>query len=171
MANRLRFALEAVDAVVARIGRERVGIRLSPYGRLFDMPHYEEIDETYTALVTALGERGLAYVHIMDQSGFTVGEKTIGDSVSERIQDLLKAFRKVLPNTALILAGGMTHERAERLIADGTIDLAAFGQPFISNPDLVQRIRNGWELTEPDRATYYGGDARGLIDYAPYAAA
>ncbi|OWT70208.1 MULTISPECIES: alkene reductase [unclassified Achromobacter] len=173
MDDRLRFALEAVDAVIARIGRERVGIRLSPYGKLFDMPHYDEIDETYTALVTALGQRGLAYVHIMDQSGFAVADtiKTTGASVSDRIQHLLTVFRAVLPHTALILAGGMTRERAERLITDGVIDLAGFGQPFISNPDLVARLRNGWTLAEPDRSTYYGGDARGLIDYAPHAAA
>ncbi|WP_233237655.1 alkene reductase [Bordetella sp. LUAb4] len=173
MDNRLRFTLEAVDAVIAKIGAERVGIRLSPYGQLFDMPHYDQIDETYTALVKALGERGLAYVHIMDQSGFAVADtiKTSGASVSDRIQQLLKVFRAALPRTALILAGGMTRARAERLIADGTIDLAGFGQPFISNPDLVARLRNGWALTEPDRGTYYGGGARGLIDYAPYAGA
>ncbi|AOR73128.1 alkene reductase [Burkholderia stabilis] len=170
MENRLRFTLDVLDAVVARIGRERVGIRLSPYGRLFDMRHYDEIDETYTALVAALGERGIAYVHIMDQSGFAAAEtiKMAGESVSDRIQQLLKAFRKTLPETALILAGGMTKERAEALIADGTVDLAGFGQPFISNPDLVARLKNGWALTDPDRSTYYGGDSRGLIDYSPF---
>jgi 2,4-dienoyl-CoA reductase-like NADH-dependent reductase (Old Yellow Enzyme family) len=171
MENRLRFALEVVDAVIARIGRERVGIRLSPYGRLFDMPHYDAIAETYTALVAALGERRIAYVHVMDQSGFGVGEKTTGESVSAMILRLLVTFRESLPETALILAGGMTRERAESLIADGTIDLAAFGQPFISNPDLVARLRHGWPLAESNRSTYYGGDARGYIDYPPYAPA
>jgi len=170
MDNRLRFALAVVDAVVARIGRERVGIRLSPYGRLFDMPLYDDIDATYTALVAALGERRIAYVHIMDQSGYGMGDKASGPTVSDKIQDLLRAFRPTLPETALILAGGMTRERADQLIGDGVIDLAAFGQPFISNPDLVARLRNGWPLAEPDRSTYYGGDARGYIDYPPYAA-
>nr|WP_315254645.1 alkene reductase [uncultured Duganella sp.] len=168
MENRLRFALEVVDAVIARIGRERVGIRLSPYGRLFGMPHYDEIDATYTALVKALGERGIAYVHIMDQSGFIIGEDATAGSVSAKIHNLLRVFRTYLPETALILAGGMTRERAEALIEDGTIDLAGFGQPFISNPDLVARLRNGWPLAQPDRATYYGGDARGLTDYPAY---
>jgi len=168
MENRLRFALEAVDAVIARIGRERVGIRLSPYGRLFDMPHHDAIDATYTALVAALGERRIAYVHIMDQSGYGAAERGNGESVSDKIHRLLRVFRTSLPETALILAGGMTRARAEQLIADGTIDLAAFGQPFIANPDLVARLRNDWPLAEPDRATYYGGDARGFIDYAPY---
>ena len=61
--NRLRFTLEVIDAVVARIGAGRVGIRISPYGQLFDMPLYEQIDETYTALATEIGARQLAYVH------------------------------------------------------------------------------------------------------------
>lgn len=170
MENRLRFALEVVDAVIARIGRERVGIRLSPYGRLFGMPHYDEIDQTYTALVKALGERGIAYVHIMDQSGFFIGDDATAVSVSSKIHNLLRVFRTDLPQTALILAGGLTRESAEALIEEGTIDLAGFGQPFISNPDLVARLRNGWPLAHPDRATYYGGDARGLIDYPAYTA-
>lgn len=168
MENRLRFALEVVDVVIAKVGRERVGIRLSPYGQLFDMPHYDQIDATYTALVAALGQRRIAYVHIMDQSGFIIGADATSDSVAGKIQHLLRVFRQHLPETALILAGNMTRERAEALIEDGTIDLAGFGQPFISNPDLVARLRNGWPLTPPDRATYYGGDSRGLIDYPPY---
>jgi N-ethylmaleimide reductase len=168
MENRLRFALEVVDAVIARIGAGRVGIRISPYGQLFDMPHYDEIDATYTALAQALGERGIAYVHVMDQSGYGMSRGNGGESVSDKIHRLLGALRRNMPQTALILAGGMTRERAEQLIGDGVIDLAAFGQPFIGNPDLVARLKNGWPLTEPDRATYYGGDAHGYIDYAPY---
>jgi 2,4-dienoyl-CoA reductase-like NADH-dependent reductase (Old Yellow Enzyme family) len=168
MENQLRFTLEVVDAAIARIGRERVGIRISPFGKLFDMPHHDAIAETYTALVAALGERRIAYVHVMDQSGFGMGDST-GESVSDMIHRLLVTFRKSLPATALILAGGMTRERADRLIADGTIDLAAFGQPFIANPDLVARLRNDWPLTKPERATYYGGDAHGFIDYRPHA--
>jgi len=171
MENRLRFALAVVDAVVARVGRERVGIRISPYGQLFDMPHYDEIDATYTALVAALGERGIAYVHVMDQSGYVSRGKTATESVSDKIHRLLTVFRTTLPETKLILAGGMTRARAEQLIGAGVIDLAAFGQPFISNPDLVARLRHGWPLAEPDRTTYYGGDAHGYIDYPPYAGA
>jgi 2,4-dienoyl-CoA reductase-like NADH-dependent reductase (Old Yellow Enzyme family) len=170
MENRLRFVLEVVDETIARVGRDRVAIRLSPFGQLFDMAHYDDIEETYTALVAALGERRIAYVHVMDQSGFGVGDST-GESVSAKIQRLLRVFRASLPATAIILAGGMTRERADSLIADGTIDLAGFGQPFISNPDLVARLRHQLPLTAPDKSTYYGGDAQGYIDYPPYASA
>lgn len=107
----------------------------------------------------------------MDPSGYGAGDKAAGKSVSGKIYRLLGVFRQSLPATSLILAGGMTRERADDLIAKGTIDLAAFGQPFISNPDLVARLRNDWSLTPTDRSTYYGGDARGFTDYAPHAAA
>jgi len=167
MENRLRFVLEVVDAVIARIGVARVGIRLSPFGKLFDMPHYDGIEETYAALMAALGHRRIAYIHIMDQSGFFYDEGS-AVPVSDRIHTLMRHARKDLPETALILAGGMTRERAESLIAEGTIDLAGFGQPFISNPDLVARLHHGLPLAPPDRETYYGGGAKGFIDYPAY---
>ena len=166
--NRLRFTLEVIDAVVARIGAARTAIRLSPYGQLFDMPLYPEIDATYTALVQAIGQRNLAYVHLMDQSGFKVGQKSVDGEGESGFSALLRSLKPYLPNTALILAGGMTRARAEQLIADGVIDLAAFGTPFISNPDLVARLQNGWELAPADRSTFYGGGAAGYIDYPAY---
>ncbi len=68
--NRLRFTVEVIDAVVKRIGAHRVGIRISPYGQLFDMPLYDQIDETYLALAEEIGKRHLAYVHVMNQDSF-----------------------------------------------------------------------------------------------------
>ncbi|REE92666.1 alkene reductase [Cupriavidus plantarum] len=171
MENRLRFTLAVIDAVVARIGASRVGIRISPYGQLFDMPLHPEIDATYTALAQEIGKRKLAYVHLMDQSGFIVGQTKIDSGAASGFQALLGKLKSYLPDTALILAGGMTRERAEQLIEDGLIDLAAFGASFISNPDLVARLENGWALTPADRSTFYGGGAEGYIDYAPYKAA
>ncbi len=169
MDDRLRFALEVVDAVCARIGAARVGVRISPYGRFADMPHHDEIDATYLAYARALGERGIAYVHLNDQ----VGPGTQSEEAREiaaRFHALLAGIRKALPTTtAVILAGSMTRERGEQLLGEGIIDLVAFGQPFIANPDLVARLENGWPLATPDRETYYGGDARGLVDYPPYA--
>jgi 2,4-dienoyl-CoA reductase-like NADH-dependent reductase (Old Yellow Enzyme family) len=167
--NRLRFTLQVIDAVVARIGADRVGIRISPYGQLFDMPLYEQIDETYTALATEIGARQLAYVHVMDQSGFpapgTVGS---GGGPKATFINLLSTMKSRLPDTALILAGGMSRQRAQDLINDGIIDLAAFGTAYISNPDLVARLQNNWPLTDAKRETFYGGGAEGYVDYAPH---
>jgi len=166
--NRLRFSLEVIDAVVARIGAARTGIRISPYGQLFDMPLHDEIDATYAALTAEIGKRGLAYVHVMDQSGYQMGNTVTCGAGEGGMAGLLAIIRSNLPRTALILAGGMSRERAEEMIAAGQIDLAAFGAPFISNPDLVARLQNGWPLAEPDRATFYGGGAQGYIDYPAY---
>ncbi|BFG76198.1 hypothetical protein PTKU46_42310 [Paraburkholderia terrae] len=64
----------------------------------------------------------------------------------------------------------MTREHAEQMIESNLIDLAAFGVNFVSNPDLVARLQNGWPLTPPDPNTFYGGGAEGYIDYVPYTA-
>jgi N-ethylmaleimide reductase len=168
MENRLRFALEVVDAVAGRVGRDRVGIRISPYAQLFDMPLYDQIEETYGAFVAALGQREIAYVHVMDHSGYGMGDDAGGAAVSDRLDRLLGQFRGCLPHTAIMLAGGLTRERAEGMIGEGLIDLAAFGQPFIANPDLVERLRRELPLATPDKATYYGGGKAGFIDYPPH---
>ncbi len=167
--KRLRFTLEVIDAVVQRVGAQRVGIRISPYGQLFDMPLHDEIDATYTRLLKEIGKRKLVYVHVMDQSGYAMGEATMTNASG--FPALLNTMKQHLPHTALILAGGMTRERAEKLVGDGVIDLAAFGAPFISNPDLVARLQNGWPLAQADRSTFYGGDAKGYIDYPAYSPA
>jgi 2,4-dienoyl-CoA reductase-like NADH-dependent reductase (Old Yellow Enzyme family) len=167
--NRLRFVFEVVDAACARIGADRVGIRISPYGQLFDMPIYPQIDETYAALCAGMRQRGIAYVHVMDQTHFFMAGKSSA-AQEEALRALLEQCKAELGDTALILAGDMTRERAEELLEADLIDLAAFGQPFIGNPDLVARLKNGWPLTVPDRETYYGGDGQGYIDYPPYRA-
>lgn len=169
LGNRLRFTLEVIDAVVARIGAGRVGIRISPYGQLFDMPLYEQIDETYTALAAEIGARQLAYVHVMDQSGFPApGTEGGGGGPKATFINLLSTMKSKLPGTALILAGGMSRQHAQDLINDGITDLAAFGTAYISNPDLVARLQNNWPLTEPKRETFYGGGAEGYVDYPPH---
>lgn len=156
--NRIRFALEVVDACIARIGAGRVGIRLSPFGRLHDLGDFDGEAETFLTLGQELAKRGVIFVHIMDQASRGAPAMPPG---------FLQEFRKAFDG-ALILAGGLDLERANLALAEGLIDIAAFGAPFTSNPDLVERYRHGWPLmpVEPDR--YYGGDARGYTDYPAY---
>lgn len=155
--NRLRFTLEVVDALVERIGADKVGIRLSPNGFVFDMQPYADNTDTYLQLSRELDARGIAFVHLSDNG--------TGDGAPHAINDeLLGQIRRAYTGT-LILAGKMTKARAQALIDAGLIDLAGFGQPFISNPDLVARLRDDLPLAEPDRNTYYGGDAHGYTDY------
>jgi len=155
--NRLRFTLEVVDAIVARIGADKVGIRLSPNGFVFDMRPYEDNTETYLQLAREVDARGIAYLHLSDNGSADGGPHAIDEALLARIR---AAFTRTL-----ILAGKMTAERAQHLVDAGLIDLPAFGQPFISNPDLVRRLRENLPLAEPDRGTYYGGDERGYTDY------
>ena len=166
--NRLRFTTEVIDAISNAIGTERTAIRLSPYGQLFDMPLYDEIDETYSALVKAIGQRKLAYVHIMNQTGFKRIDNGSEQSNPENFFALLETFKHFLPDTALILAGGLTQNIAEDMVNNNIIDLAAFGVPYISNPDLVARLKNNWPIADADRDTFYGQHATGYIDYPPY---
>jgi 2,4-dienoyl-CoA reductase-like NADH-dependent reductase (Old Yellow Enzyme family) len=166
--NRLRFTLEVVDAVSARIGADRVGIRISPYGQINDMPPLTDTDELFECLGRELARRRIAYLHLMDQSGFRMGDATL--PVHAKTVPLLRKLRTAFDNGALILAGGQTLDSANRLIGEGLVDAVAFGHPYIANPDLVERLRHGWPLAEPDRSSFYGGDQKGYIDYPAYEA-
>ena len=155
--NRARFTLEVVDALAARIGADKVGIRVSPNGFVFDMAAYPDNSATYLYLASELDTRGIAYLHLSDNGS--------ADGQPHAIDDDLLAQLRAAFHGPLILAGKMDKARAQRLIDTGLIDLAGFGQPFISNPDLVRRLREDLPLAEPDRATYYGGGAHGYTDY------
>lgn len=158
--GRSRFLLDTLDAVIAAIGSARTAVRLSPYGKLHDMPAYPEVEETYLHLAEQLSRRKIAYLHIMDQS-------TRGSTATPI--DFLSKLHARFDGT-MILAGGLTAARAEAMIDEGLIDIAAFGEPFIANPDLVERLRHGWPIEKFDYGLHYGGGAHGYTDYAPYPA-
>lgn len=90
-------------------------------------------------------------------------------ATNDVVLDLLRAWRSVMPGTALILAGGMDRDSADALLGDGLIDLAAFGPPFIANPDLPAQLRHGWPFVVADSDAYYAGGTHAYIDYPPYA--
>ncbi|WCM53240.1 alkene reductase [Pseudomonas sp. WJP1] len=161
IANRQRLLLETLDALATEIGSARVGVRLSPFGRLFDMHPYAEEAETWLSLASALNDRDLAYVHLSDQ--LTIGAEAIPEGFANQ-------FRQAYQGT-LIAAGGFNRELAEAALETGDLDLIAFGRPFISNPDLVQRMQNGWPIAEGDRSTFYGvngSPTKGYTDYPAY---
>ena len=156
--NRIRFALEVVDACIARIGAERVAIRLSPFGRLHDLGDCDGEADTVLTLATELDRRGIAFLHVMDQASRGAPAMPEG---------FLAKLRAAFPGV-LVLAGGMDLARSNAMIGAGLIDMAAFGAPFTSNPDLVERLRHGWPLTPPDPDSFYGGDARGYTDWPAF---
>jgi N-ethylmaleimide reductase len=157
--NRCRFVIEVVTAVAEAIGKDKTGIRLSPYGVASDMPHYPEIDDTYDYLSKELNKIGIAYIHLVDHSA--MGAPPVPMEIKKTIR---KNFRN-----ALILCGGYNQESAEVAIASGLADLVAFGRPFINNPDLVERFKNNWPLSQNLNADlFYTADEKGYTDYPRY---
>ncbi len=157
--NRCRFVLETAKAVVGAIGKDRVGIRVSPYGVASDMKHYPEIDQTYAYLAEKLNEIGITYIHVVDHSAMGA------PSVPKEVKSLIKSK---FSNT-LILSGGYQLDAAEKDLVENNADLVAFGRPFINNPDLVDRLKNSWELSSDlDVNTFYTPGEQGYIDYPFY---
>lgn len=153
--NRARFVLEVVGAVIGAIGRERVGIRLSPFGVFNDMPLYAAVEEEYGFLARQLDASGLAYIHLVDHS--SMGAPVVPESIKA-------TFRKWFRGS-LILSGGYDAERAENDLEAGRCDLVAFGRSFLANPDLVERLKTGAELNTPDMETFYTPGSKGYTDY------
>jgi N-ethylmaleimide reductase len=153
--NRARFAVEVARRTAARIGKEKVGIRLSPYGAFNGMASDATTEDLFELLAKKLSEIGLAYIHVVDHS--SMGAPEVKPSVKQKIRAAFKG--------ALILSGGYDRARAEADLAEKKGKLVAFGRPFISNPDLVTKLRANKELRAPDFATFYTPDAKGYTDY------
>jgi N-ethylmaleimide reductase len=153
--NRARFVLEVVDAVIGAIGKDKVGIRLSPFGVFNDMPLYDAMEADYAWLAQQLNARGPVYIHLVDHS--SMGAPQVPESMKE-------TFRRTFKGT-LILSGGYDVARAESDLAAGKGDLIAFGRPFLANPDLVARLKAGAALNAPDFSTFYTPGEKGYTDY------
>jgi N-ethylmaleimide reductase len=159
-AGRNRFALEVASAVSAAIGADRVGIRLSPYGVFNGTGAFPEVEEQYLALVQALSEMGLLYVHVLDHSA--MGAPPVPAALKKSLRD---AF-----NGPFILAGGFDAASAEKALNEKQADLIAFGRPFLANPDLVKRMQINASLNAPDMSTFYTPGPKGYTDYPALAA-
>lgn len=153
--NRSRFVIEVAQKVVAAIGPERTGIRLSPYGAFNDMEAFDGLEDLYEHLASELGKLKLAYIHIVNHS--SMGAPAVTESVQTKIQT---AF-----GGTIIVSGGLDKEKAEAALQAGKGELAAFGRPFLANPDLVHRMKNDLELNAPDFATFYTPGEKGYTDY------
>jgi N-ethylmaleimide reductase len=164
--NRARLMLEVTDAVVAAVGAQRTGIRLSPYGRANDSGEAEPMP-LYSYVTAELQKRRLAYLHLIEPRASGAGQREVDH---KDVPSAAKLFRP-LWDGALITAGNFTAASAEEIVAAGHADAVAFGRYFISNPDLPERIRTGAAFTPYNRATFYGGDAKGYTDYPALASA
>ena len=157
--NRYRFLGEVVNSVTSVFPANRVAVRIAPNGSFNDMgsPDYRE---QFTYVARQLDNFGLAYLHVMDGTGF--GFHELGEPMT--LRDFRNLFHGPLMGNV-----GYTRESAEAAITSGIADLIAFGRPFISNPDLVERYKNDWPLAEPaDMSAWYSFDERGYADYPKY---
>jgi N-ethylmaleimide reductase len=144
-----------VSRVAARVGPDRVGIRLSPFNTYNGMETDAAVEDVFERLVRELDTLGIGYLHLVDFSSFGLPPPTIS---------LKKKLRSVFRKT-LVLSGGYDRARAEEDLQRGDGDLVAFGRPFIANPRLVTRMQKGEPLATPDPATFYTPGSSGYLDY------
>ena len=152
--NRCRFALEVVDAVVAEIGAGRVGIRLSPVTPANDLSDSHP-QALFGHLVEQLDQRGIAFLHVVE--GATGGPRDLPgfDYAAAR-----QAFKGTY-----IANNGYDREMAIEAVESGRADAVAFGRQYIANPDLVQRLKQGAALNQPNPQTFYTPGPVGYTDY------
>ena len=160
--NRVRLLIEVVEAMVSVVGGSRAAVRLGPSGTFGSMSDSNP-DALFSYATEQLNRFGLAYLHIIEPR-IKGSYEVEGETEPVASKQLRKIFKGVI-----ISAGGFLPDTASQIIENGDADLVAFGRYFISNPDLVERIREGLPLNDYDRESFYGGDERGYTDYPFYA--
>jgi N-ethylmaleimide reductase len=153
--KRVRFLMEVVQALVNVWGAGRVGVRLSPFNPFNDMSDSNP-RESFPLFASALSTFGLAYLHVIEPAGAE-------NRLTPRMRE---SFRG-----AVVGNDGFDTMAAARAIGSGEAEAISFGVPFLANPDLPARLARNLPLNTPDPATFYGGDARGYIDYPAYSQA
>jgi N-ethylmaleimide reductase len=157
--NRCRFLFEIIDGIIEMIGKDKVGVRLSPYAGANNMPHYQEFDNTYKYLIERLNSSGILYIHLVDHSSMNVEDVPL---------IIKKAIRKKFENT-IIFSGGYIMESAQSELESGLANLIASSRLFINNPLIIEQFDNGWFLSKDiDMNTFYSPGEKGYTDYPIY---
>jgi N-ethylmaleimide reductase len=147
-ANRVRFAVELVEAVAGAVGASRVGLRISPRHTTNGVSDSDPMT-TFTALTRAISGRGLAYLHVIEPAS--------DPQVTGALRGLFDG--------PLVVNDGYDLVSGESAIREGRADLVAYGRAFLANPDLPRRFSEGAMLNEADPSTFYGGDHTGYTTY------
>ncbi|MGY5452763.1 alkene reductase [Agarivorans sp. MS3-6] len=156
--NRARLTLEVTQAVAEVWGSGRVGVRISPTGTFNSMSESEP-QALFNYLTEQLSAMNVSYLHVVENFG---GASSEGFSFAQLRSRFAGAY---------MANGGYTADSAEQAISEGKADVVSFGAPFIANPDLPERFKQGATLNELDQNTLYGGGAEGYTDYPSLAAA
>jgi len=160
--NRTRFLLEVVEAVSKAAGAERTALRLSPAGAYYISPD-SDTRVLYDYTIGKLNEYGLAYLHLREPASDV-------SAIPNMVVDVTRHYRQIYKGT-LMTNTAYDRDKGNAVIAAGQADLVAYGVPFISNPDLVERFRAGAELAKADPATFYSAGEKGYTDYPALRAA
>jgi N-ethylmaleimide reductase len=158
--NRTRLLFEVAEALTPIWGPDRIGVRLSPLGKLNDI-HDDYPATSFGTIAERLSDYGFAYLHIVNPA---LEQMQDGKEPDPRALAMVKLIRKKYRGT-LIVAGGFQADTAARWLREGWTDLIAFGRKFIANPDLPERLRVGGPFNADDPTTYYGGGEKGYTDY------
>lgn len=159
--NRARFFFEVLDAMIKVIPQQKIGARFNPsLNGMFGITMDEDTIPTFEYIIKKLNDYDLAYIHLSEP--FT----DVSD-ISYAVKNIAKHFRP-LYNSTLMINAGFDQESGNKVIEEGNADLVAYGKPFISNPDLVERFANGYDLADWNEETFYTPGKEGYLDYPKY---
>jgi N-ethylmaleimide reductase len=145
--NRTRFLFEVLDAMIAAVGAERIGVKFSPRIPFNDIEE-ADADVVYPYILDRLNDRKLAYVHV---GGFT------GEGWHAKLRPVYQGV--------YFAGAGFTKETGEALLDEGGADAIVYGTKLLANPDLPERFKLNAPLNEPDQSTFYVPGEHGYIDY------
>jgi len=174
--NRARILFEVIETLIDVVGEERLGIRLSPVDNdpITNKPNqiyfgvvHSKPEVIYEYVINKLNDYNLAYLLLTEPRLGVLSNIPAKDNTFE-VPEINYKYREIYQGT-LMGAGGFTPLTARKALIKGNYDLIAFGRWFLSNPDLPERIKKGYELNVYDRDTFYGGNEIGYTDYPDYA--
>lgn len=154
--NRVRFLVEAVEAVLRSWDNQQIGVRISPMVDFNDMAD-DNPRETFSVAVEKLNHYRLGYLHVVEQAQDSKGSSEENLALSDHLRELWQGL--------YVVNGGYDALRGEEAVRSGHADAVAYGRAFLANPDLPRRLELKAALNEPDPATFYGGGAAGYITY------
>ena len=154
--NRIRLLVEVTQRVASVAGAQRTAVRLSPNGASQGV---EDSDPPSVFLPAAreLDRIGIAFLELREQGP----DGTFGRSDQAKVSPLLRPVF----SRPLVLNQDYGLDAAQEAISSGLADAVSFGRPFISNPDLVERLRGAAPLVPDDTATWYSQGPEGYVDY------
>jgi N-ethylmaleimide reductase len=159
--NRARFFFEVLDAIKEVIPQEKIGARFNPsLNGVFGMTMDEETIPTFEYIIKKLNDYNLAYIHLSEPF-------TDVSEIEYAVMNIAEHFRP-LYNGTLMINAGFNQESGNKVIEDGHADLVSYAKLYISNPDLVERFKNGYDLAEWDENTFYTPGKEGYLDYPTY---